>query len=46
MSKLPASLIIGIGLYWFEEFLKRLQRVFGSQIEWVTTAELARIYCP
>lgn len=36
----------GIGLYWFEEFLKRMQRVFGSQIEWVTTAELARIYCP
>lgn len=35
-----------IGLYWFEEFLKRLQRVFGNQIQWVTTRELAEMYCP
>ena len=35
-----------IGLYWFEELLQRLQRVFGKDIEWVTTRELAEIYCP
>ena len=35
----------GIGLYWFEEFLKRLQKVFGDQIEWVKAEELADIYC-
>ncbi|MBE6369013.1 MAG: hypothetical protein E7056_02500 [Lentisphaerae bacterium] len=34
----------GIGLYWFEEFLKRTQTFFGGQLEWVTAEELANRY--
>jgi hypothetical protein len=34
----------GIGLYWFEEFLKRVQNVFGDQVQWVTADELSRMY--
>ncbi|MBE6379594.1 MAG: hypothetical protein E7047_01545 [Lentisphaerae bacterium] len=34
----------GIGLYWFEEFLKRVRNVFGNQVQWVNFDELSRMY--